>query len=229
MGRKRRACFEFRLFLLLVALSPPPSLPLSPRRASSPTSRKARLRKRRIQSPLAYVAWPPTIMTRNSRRWRRASNSFLALAFLLQHAALPAHAALSKVDFDRMGHVGLAGTFAGLDLFNSSTVSFDPSTSTLLSRAADGSLTRLGSTEAGEKINAGCALGDTIFVAGSFSSINGTSANNVASFSSSAFHALGSNGPSGEVKVIFCDDSNKKVWVGGTFSSPGVCLCGRSQ
>lgn len=160
-------------------------------------------------------------MTRNSRRWRRASNPFLALAFHLQHAALLAYADLPKVDFDRMGHVGLAGAFAGLDLFNSSTVSFDPSTSTLLSRAADGSLTRLGSTEAGGRINAGCALGDTVYVAGSFSSINGTSTNNVASFSSSAFHALGSNGPDGEVKAIFCDDSNHKVWVGGAFSSPG--------
>ena len=123
-----------------------------------------------------------------------------------------------------MGHVGLAGTFAGLDLFdNSSSLSFDPTTSTLLSRASDGSLTRLGSTEAGGKINAGCSLGSSVYFAGSFSSVNGTSASNVVSFSVSegTFSALGSGGPDGEVRSIFCDDSHKKIWVGGTFSSPG--------
>lgn len=136
-------------------------------------------------------------------------------------------AALPKVDFDRMGHVGLAGTFAGLDLFNNSTsLSFDPTTSTLLTRASDGSLTRLGSTEAGGKINTACALGDSVFVAGTFSSINGTSASNVASFSPSegSFSAVGSGGPNGEVKAIFCDDSHNKVWVGGSFTSPGQAV-----
>jgi hypothetical protein len=70
------------------------------------------------------------------------------------------------VDFDRMATVGLVGTFAGLDFVNSSSanVSFDPSTSTLLSRAADGSLTRIASTNAGDLVSAGCAIGNTYYL-----------------------------------------------------------------
>ncbi|KAH8119371.1 cortical protein marker for cell polarity-domain-containing protein [Phellopilus nigrolimitatus] len=165
-------------------------------------------------------------MTKPSRCWRTSSTFVFFLSLLLQSLVFVS-AALPKVNFDVMGHVGLAGTFAGLDLFdNSTSLSFDPTTSTLLSRAADGSLSRLGSTEAGGKINTGCALGGTIYFAGSFTSINGSSASNVASYSSSqaSFDALGSGGPNGEIKSIFCDASNNKVWVGGSFSSPGKAV-----
>ncbi|KAF7428381.1 hypothetical protein PC9H_007604 [Pleurotus ostreatus] len=135
-----------------------------------------------------------------------------------------AAASLPRVDFDRMGKVGLAGTFAGLDLFDNSTstITFDPSTSTIFSRTTNGDLTRLGSTNTGGRINAGCQLGDSFYVAGTFSSIGGTSAANVASYTSkSGFTAIGSSGPNGEVLSVFCDPDNSKVWVGGTFSSPG--------
>ncbi|KAG6813658.1 hypothetical protein H0H92_008895 [Tricholoma furcatifolium] len=134
-------------------------------------------------------------------------------------------AALPLIDFDRMGTVGLAGAFAGLDLFQNSTASpaFDPTTSTLFSRDADGALARLASTSSGGSISAGCTLASTYYVAGSFSSIGTTSANNVASYSSStgSFSALGSNGPNGDVDAIFCDTTGNKVWVGGSFTSPG--------
>ncbi|KAG5652238.1 hypothetical protein H0H81_005732 [Sphagnurus paluster] len=130
-----------------------------------------------------------------------------------------------NVDFDRMGTVGLAGTFAGLDLLqNSSTpIAFDPTTSTLLSRNTAGALTRLASTNVGGRISAGCALQDTFFIVGSFSSIGGTSANNVASYtpSSGLLASLGSGGPNGEVNAIFCDAKENKIWVGGSFESPG--------
>ncbi|KAF5346310.1 hypothetical protein D9758_011480 [Tetrapyrgos nigripes] len=139
---------------------------------------------------------------------------------LLSNAAL---AALPLVDFDRMGTVGLAGAFAGLDLFQNNSFTFDSETSTLLSRSSSGSLTTLASTNKGGRISAGCGLDDTFYFAGSFSSIGSTSASNVASYSSSSssFSALGSNGPNGEVDSIFCDTKNHKVWVGGKFSSPG--------
>lgn len=129
-------------------------------------------------------------------------------------------AGLPLVDFDRMGSVGLGGAFAGLDVFNSSSssVTFDSTTSTLLSRSSDGALTRLGSTNSGGSILAGCALSDTFYFAGSFSSINGTSASNIASYSGSSFSALGSNGPSGQVNALYCDSTNNKVWAGGDFS-----------
>ncbi|TFY65748.1 hypothetical protein EVG20_g5344 [Dentipellis fragilis] len=132
-------------------------------------------------------------------------------------------ASLPLVDFDRMGKVGLAGAFAGLDLFNdsSSSVSFDPTTATLMSRSPEGALTRLGATNAGGRILAGCALGDTFYFAGSFSSIEGSSASNVASYQSGSFSSLGSNGPNGAVNALYCDSKNNKVWAGGHFTSPG--------
>ncbi|KAJ7782990.1 cortical protein marker for cell polarity-domain-containing protein [Mycena metata] len=124
------------------------------------------------------------------------------------------HAALPLVDFDRMGQVGLAGAFAGLDLFANQSVAFDPTSSTLFVRAANGSLDRLASSNSGGRISAGCALSDVFYFAGSFSSIAGTPATNIASYtpSSGAFAALGSNGPNGVIDSVFCDTKNNKLW-----------------
>ncbi|KAJ3547650.1 hypothetical protein NM688_g5377 [Phlebia brevispora] len=144
-------------------------------------------------------------------------------AFLLLSPSL-INADLPLVDFNRMGKVGLAGAFAGLDLFsNSSTsVSLDPSTSTLLSRSSDGELTRLGSTNSGGSILATCALGDTLYVAGRFNSLGGVSVNNIAAYdpSSGTFSALGSSGPDADVLTLFCDSTRQNLWAGGRFSSP---------
>ncbi|KAF8161003.1 cortical protein marker for cell polarity-domain-containing protein [Crassisporium funariophilum] len=143
--------------------------------------------------------------------------------FLSSHVTF---AALPQVDFERMGNVGLAGAFAGLELFQNSSVSFDPTTSTLLSRSNDGSLTRVASTNSGGSILAGCALADTFFLAGAFTSINGVPATNIASYtpSSGAFAALGSNAPNGQVNTLFCDSKGNKLWAGGIFSSPGASI-----
>ncbi|KAJ3504246.1 hypothetical protein NLJ89_g8037 [Agrocybe chaxingu] len=125
-----------------------------------------------------------------------------------------------------MGIVGLAGAFAGLDLFSDSPVTFDPATSTLLSRSRDGSLSRLASTNSGGSILAGCALDNTFYLAGDFSSINGLAASNVASYSPSSgdFAAVGSNSPNGQVNALFCDTKDNKLWAGGKFSSPGSSI-----
>jgi hypothetical protein len=132
-------------------------------------------------------------------------------------------AALPEVDFNRMGKVGIAGAFSGLDLFHNSSVSFDPTTSTILSRSSDGALTRLASTNQAGRILTGCTFGDTFYFGGSFSSIANTSANNMASYTSSSgeFAALGSDGPNGQVNTIFCDAKDGKIWAGGSFTSPG--------
>ena len=149
--------------------------------------------------------------------------SRLILPLLL---VLSANAAIPQVDFDRMGKVGLAGAFAGLDLFTNSSVSFDPTTSTLFSRASDGSLTHLASTDPGGSILAGCALNNVFYLAGNFTSINGVSASKIASYtpSSGAFSALGSGGPNGQINALFCDAKDNKIWVGGIFSSPGSSI-----
>ncbi|KAL0580345.1 hypothetical protein V5O48_001682 [Marasmius crinis-equi] len=146
--------------------------------------------------------------------------------FLFLLLANAVNAALPQVDYNRMGTVGLAGSFAGFDFFQNSSLSFDSSTSTLLSRTSEGALSAIGTTNNGGRISAGCALDDVFYFGGSFSSINSTSASNVASYrpSSSQLSALGSNGPNGEVDAIFCDTKNGKVWVGGKFTSPGVSV-----
>ncbi|KAF7315320.1 SH3 domain-containing protein [Mycena indigotica] len=142
---------------------------------------------------------------------------------LLPFLVLPTHASLPRVDFDRMGKVGLAGAFAGLDLFSNNTVPFDNSVSTLFARATNGSLDRLASSNSGGSIVAACALNNVLYFSGSFSSIGSTSASNIASYtpSTDTFAALGLNGPNGVVDALFCDSKNGKVWAGGSFSSPG--------
>ena len=52
-------------------------------------------------------------------------------------------AAFPQVDFERMGNVGFAGAFASLDLFQNSSVSFDPTSSTVLLPSSDGFLRAL--------------------------------------------------------------------------------------
>lgn len=135
-------------------------------------------------------------------------------------------AATPEVDFDRMGKVGLAGSFAGLDLFSNTTVAFDATTSTLFSRSSDGSLTRLASTNSGGSILAGCALDTTFYLAGSFSSIGGVAASNIASYNptSNTFAPLASNGPNGKINTLFCDTKLNTVWAAGSFTSPGASV-----
>jgi len=130
-------------------------------------------------------------------------------------------AAFPKVDFDRMGMVGLAGSFAGFDLFENSSFSFDPSTSTLLSRTVDGTLSPIAATNSGGRVTAGCAIGDTFFMGGSFSFIGNTATSNVASYtpSSGAFGSL-VGGVDGEVDAMYCDQSGSNLWVGGAFHAP---------
>ncbi|KAL4078498.1 cortical protein marker for cell polarity-domain-containing protein [Scleroderma yunnanense] len=123
-----------------------------------------------------------------------------------------------------MGQVALTGAFAGLSLFDNSTpAAFDPSETSLLARTPQGALSNYGNTNSGGSISSGCAIDDVFYFAGSFSSIGNTSASNVASFdpSSSTFSALGSNGPNGPITAVYCDLSNKNLWVGGHFTSPG--------
>ncbi|PBK91327.1 hypothetical protein ARMGADRAFT_1046488 [Armillaria gallica] len=125
-----------------------------------------------------------------------------------------------------MGKVGLVGTFAGLDFFQNSSSTLDASTATLLSRSDDGELSILAATNTGGRIVAGCVLDGVFYFGGLFSSIGSTSAANIASYTASSdqFAALGSNGPNGEVDAVFCDAKDKKLWVGGSFTSPGSSI-----
>lgn len=151
-------------------------------------------------------------------------NMVSVLASLVALSALDVvQCALPRVDFDRMGKVGLFGDFAGLDWFNdTSSLSLDPSSSSLLSRSSDGSLSLVGSTNSGGSIHGGCALKNVFYLAGQFSSFGSTTAQYIASYtpSSGKISALGSGGPNGVIRSVYCDTNNNRVWVGGEFSSP---------
>ena len=143
---------------------------------------------------------------------------------LLSLGARSAFASFPLINFDRMGQVALTGAFAGLSLFDNSTPAvFDPSAASLLSRTPQGALSNLGNTNPGGSISSGCVIDSIFYFAGSFSSIGNTSASYVASYSpsSNTFSSLGSNGPNGPIMTLYCDTSNKNLWVGGRFLSPG--------
>ncbi|KAH9942312.1 cortical protein marker for cell polarity-domain-containing protein [Epithele typhae] len=127
-----------------------------------------------------------------------------------------------------MGTVGVAGAFAGLDVVtNASSVSFDPETASLLSRTADGSLSKIASTNTGGSIFAGCAIDDVFYFAGSFSSVGETTASNVASFAGGSVAALGVNAPNGVFtspgSAVAVWDVASKAWSAAPFGGlPGA-------
>lgn len=151
-------------------------------------------------------------------------NTAFSLAALVTLSLLDGvQCALPNVDFDRMGKVGLFGDFMGLDWFNeTSSLSLDSTSSSLLSRSSDGSLSRVGSTNPGGTIYYGCPMKDVFYVVGQFLSFGGVTAQNIASYtpSSGKISALGSGGPNGVINSVYCDTGNNRVWVGGQFSSP---------
>ncbi|QRW08187.1 polarized growth protein rax2 [Ceratobasidium sp. AG-Ba] len=159
----------------------------------------------------------------SARRHSRPMRQYSLIPVILS-AALSTAQNVPQVDFSRMGTVGIAGAFAGLDLYNASAPSLDSSAATLVSRDGDGALTILGATNAGGRLLAACTLGNTLFVGGVFDTVSGTSAKNIASYdpSSRTFSALGASGAGldGEVDALYCDSKSGLVWVGGSFKRP---------
>ena len=141
--------------------------------------------------------------------------------------ALTAYGALPKVDFGRMGKVGVAGSFAGIDLYNDNPSSqqqttFDSTTSTLFLRAQDGGLTPIGSTNVGGRVVTGCSIGNVFYVGGTFTTLGGTNIANIAAYSSSTnkIAQLADGGLDGPVSALYCDEKNGLLWVGGSFHAP---------
>lgn len=141
--------------------------------------------------------------------------------------SLTAYGALPKVDFGRMGKVGVAGSFAGIDLYNDNQSSqpqttFDPTTSTLFLRAQDGGLTPIGSTNVGGRVVTGCSMGNVFYVGGTFTTLGGTNTANIAAYSSSTnkIAQLADGGLDGPVSALHCDEKTGLLWVGGSFHAP---------
>lgn len=147
-------------------------------------------------------------------------SSFSLLACFLTTTTVLAD--VPKIDFSRMGVVAVGGSFAGLDFYTANeTNTFDGSASTLLTRAANGTITQLAATNLGGSINAVCALGETVYLGGDFSSLSNSSYANIAAYdtTSRALSALQS-GLNGAVYALFCDSNANHVWAGGDFNAP---------
>jgi hypothetical protein len=144
----------------------------------------------------------------------------------LAQAAVVPNATVPRIDFAALGLVALAGNFRGLQLYDAnyqaSLEALSPAqdAQTLWSRAQDGRLLPLGSTNSGGSISAICqADSGLIYVGGTFSSLATVTTANMASYdpSSDTFAALGS-GLDGPVLSLYCSDD--QIVAGGTFSAP---------
>ncbi|KAN0064481.1 hypothetical protein ACQY0O_002107 [Thecaphora frezii] len=182
---------------------------------------------------------PSTLLASSSHRAPRSPrrpkrSSALAAATLLAGcmggAAVVAASDFPSIDFGLLGAVGVSGSFAALEIWNQTggssgpNVTYDANASTLLSRANNGTLTKVSATEEGGAIRAICQMTsepNIVYVGGTFQSIGGTSVSNIASYNpqTRAFDAL-QGGLDGDVLSLFCDDDHQQLIVGGKFSGP---------
>lgn len=122
--------------------------------------------------------------------------------------ATTAPSTLPQVDFSRMGTVALTGSFTGLDFYKPSTVAFSTTGDTLVRGQ-----TALGNTNDGGIIKAICELNGVVYVGGTFTTLAGVDAKNLAAYDpDTGFKALDTDS---EVMALYCDGTNDEIWVGG--------------
>lgn len=170
---------------------------------------------------------------RRSSTSRRLARAVSKSALLLTAAVPLASASITNfpsIDFDLLGAVSIAGSFAGIELWNqtgssaSPNATYDSAASSLLSRARNGTVTFITATEEGGTIRTICQMQsspNTVFVAGNFFSIGGTSVSNIASYNptTKAFNDM-AGGLDGTVEAVYCDNDHQQLIVGGSFSGP---------
>lgn len=149
-----------------------------------------------------------------------------ALCILGLQSLQASSAAFPAIDFEALGSVGVAGSFAGLDIWsssdNSSADTYNAAASTVLQRNSDGTLTKLNATEAGGVISAMCGQtsgAGMIVAGGSFSQMGDVSTANVAAYDPSTGEWDNmAGGINGTVTSVLCLD--EIVVVGGDFTAP---------
>lgn len=177
---------------------------------------------------------PEPCSPRSSRRSKR-SFALATLSILATAALGNAPGALAadsdpfpSIDFDALGAVGVAGSFAGLEIWSQAASSlnpantFNPGASTIIERSSNGTLTQVNATESGGSIKTICARSKapgTVFVGGNFTQMAGLNASNVASYdpSTKAWDPL-SGGLDGVVTSLLCMDD--LAVFGGNFTAP---------
>ncbi|KDE04470.1 hypothetical protein MVLG_05118 [Microbotryum lychnidis-dioicae p1A1 Lamole] len=133
---------------------------------------------------------------------------------------------LPQIDYSALGTVGVVGSFAGLQFYNSSqpVPTYSEAVSTLVARDPSGTFTKLGETNSNGSIQALCqtTLSDgrnVLFLGGEFTTIGGLTTNNIAVYDSSTntFSALG-QGLQPIVTALACNST--LLIAGGTFQTP---------
>jgi hypothetical protein len=134
------------------------------------------------------------------------------------------YVSLPNINFDPLQQLGITGQAGGVSIYKdtrqltqipaytSSVLSFDNSTFQLI-----------GSTGTNQSIYSVCAIGNTTYIGGDFTILNGVTVNNVAMASTTDNTTtikplqMGLDGP---VYTMFCDADTNTLYVGGSFLAP---------
>lgn len=137
---------------------------------------------------------------------------------------------IPNLDLTAFEQLGICGDFAGLSRFVNANQfeTLDANTATIIQKYSNNTFERVASTAG--VINTACKLPQSgtndafdVYFAGSFSSINNTTTNNIAKLDSQTgqITSLGS-GLNGPVYTLYCDASSSTVYAGGAFNSSAM-------
>jgi hypothetical protein len=137
---------------------------------------------------------------------------------------------IPNLDLSAFEQLGICGDFAGLSRFVNANQfeTLDANTATIIQKYSNNTFERVASTPGA--INAACKLPQSgtndafdVYFAGSFSTINNTTTNNIAKLDTQTgqITSLGS-GLNGPVYTLYCDASSSTVYVGGAFNTSAV-------
>jgi hypothetical protein len=144
--------------------------------------------------------------------------SFVTIANAVTFKPAPS----SNVDLSNLGHIGLAGDFDGISLYQfqgQSENGFNTNGSQgILSQFPNGDFATLASSDAA--IRAMCTLSingtTTVIVGGNFTSLGGVNTPGAAMFNPNTSSITPLSGLSGQVSALLCDQDTDTVYVGGT-------------
>lgn len=131
---------------------------------------------------------------------------------------------LPSIDLSSFGLVGLGGDFDGISLYQFAGQNLTTQQGTgdgVYIQLPNGALGLLGRVHG--TISSLCALDSGLFVGGTFDSVAGVNASNIAAwnFTSLTFERLNDRDILGSVATLYCDRANNQVYVGGNFQSGG--------
>lgn len=167
---------------------------------------------------------------RRSRRPPASSfnSAFLTLAALAPSFSEAIHfnpAPSANLDFSNLGQIALAGDFNGISLYEYEGQISKPlptnGSEALLARLPNGALAPVVSTDA--SIRSMCLLNKDdgslkgVVIGGNFTSLDGTQSTAIALFNPNTTEITPLKGLEGEVNALYCDNTRKTVYVGGTF------------